>query len=511
MKSLINLGYNNAYRWFCDNNIYVIGSIYYKGQFLSEKKFVNFVNDNLDVLDDVLKKVTGFFSIVIKKNTELILISDIMRTFPLFYQIVNEQIIISDNLNSFINTTLNETYCTELENLRYVLGDNTIYDGVSQIESNQILTIKSNLSITKSRYYDFNSIVDYLSNKKELINKIDNIFDHAVKRLIEYANGRTLVIPLSGGYDSRQILLSLHKQKYNNVICYTYGKRLDGEVLISKKIADYFKCKWFFIKYTNSKLQKLYYNKNQYKNVICYITRGYSYPHIQEWYAMHYLKKNHLIPNDSIIVPGFTGDALSGSHLEENFFNKNSFSSIELIRKIINYNYIVVNNYKESIDRVRDALNINNDILTLSDAVNFFNKYDFEERQVKYITNAVRIYEYYGYEWYLPFWDKDYIDLWKSIPLEYKFNRNLLKKYLNFKYKNVMNTIPIYQKATKKKTTNIFSKIYNILMLYYSDNMNLYGYYKYYIYLYQLFFYKNTSYDYIFGKNYIDFVKKVKK
>ena len=38
-----------------------------------------------------------------------------------------------------------------------------------------------------------------------------------------------------------------------------------------------------------------------------------------------------------------------------------------------------------------------------------FESWDISERQPKFIVNSLRVYEYFGYEWWIPFWDKKFM------------------------------------------------------------------------------------------------------
>ena len=56
--------------------------------------------------------------------------------------------------------------------------------------------------------------------------------------------------------------------------------------------------------------------------------------------------------------------------------------------------------------------------------------FNWKERQHKHILQSLKIYEFFGYEWYIPLWDDDLIDFWKKIPLHFKINKKLYKNYL---------------------------------------------------------------------------------
>ena len=51
-------------------------------------------------------------------------------------------------------------------------------------------------------------------------------------------------------------------------------------------------------------------------------------------------------------------------------------------------------------------------------------------RQSKYVVKKQKVYEFYGYEWRMPFWDDQYLKFWQKVPLKYKLNQKLYKDML---------------------------------------------------------------------------------
>jgi asparagine synthase (glutamine-hydrolysing) len=61
-------------------------------------------------------------------------------------------------------------------------------------------------------------------------------------------------------------------------------------------------------------------------------------------------------------------------------------------------------------------------------SIDDFGLYEFSEfknRQTKYVITVQRVYEFFGYQWRLPLWDKEYLDYWENIQITHKINRNL--------------------------------------------------------------------------------------
>ena len=52
------------------------------------------------------------------------------------------------------------------------------------------------------------------------------------------------------------------------------------------------------------------------------------------------------------------------------------------------------------------------------------------ERQSKFIVNANRVYEYFGYRHMVPLWDGELVDFFSKLPLKYKIKRNFYDEVL---------------------------------------------------------------------------------
>lgn len=79
---------------------------------------------------------------------------------------------------------------------------------------------------------------------------------------------------------------------------------------------------------------------------------------------------------------------------------------------------------------------------------------DYQERQAKFINNAIRVYEFWGYEWRTPFWDKNILEYWSWIPLSWRYGRRL---YFEFDKKYCLNYINNFR-TSKYKVEYVYPK-----------------------------------------------------
>ena len=60
----------------------------------------------------------------------------------------------------------------------------------------------------------------------------------------------------------------------------------------------------------------------------------------------------------------------------------------------------------------------------------FLNKWEYEERQSKFILQQQRAYEFFNQNWLLPFWEKKFINFWRNINFNNLKNQKFYKDYL---------------------------------------------------------------------------------
>ena len=90
---------------------------------------------------------------------------------------------------------------------------------------------------------------------------------------------------------------------------------------------------------------------------------------------------------------------------------------------------------------------------------------EYEDRQVKYVINGQRLYEFFGYEWRLPLWDKLYLNFWESVPLKYKLDQNLFKDTLiKTNWGNVWKDIPLNPKNNFPLSIKFVRLLFKILL-----------------------------------------------
>jgi asparagine synthase (glutamine-hydrolysing) len=316
---------------------------------------------------------------------------------------------------------------------------------------------KNQLSVKTYRYYRFIHKYEKNQTLEESMEELDHVLVGMFNRLIQVADGRTIVVPLSGGFDSRLIVLMLKRLGYNNVIAYTYGCLGIAEAEVSRHVAASLGIRWEFVTYNNQLWYELY-NSNHMKLYQTLAAGLSSTIVIQDFPAVHIMTKNNIINGDSIFVPGHSADLLAGSRsisFPKIYSTKlvNDFKVIESVKK---RHYSLTNvREQKSIYINKRVISVLEPIRQFPDNASAFESWDLSERQAKFIINSVRIYEFMGYQWWLPFWDEKFMSYWEKIPLEYRVRQLLYKQYVDKLYREVTGEAPPHLINNRSTIDNI--------------------------------------------------------
>lgn len=412
---------------------FFVGEVVYSEKLAIEKLKI-MINEH--GFNETVKRLNGSFSIIFESETEFMFAVDVIRSLPLFYSIEDDIVSVSDSANTLYDklnyVTFDQISVEEFKlTQRFVTGDNTLFSQIKQVQAGEIVSIsKSNGQLKKIFYYDYSSRGIPLDNYDELKKGFDNILVNVSNKLIKLLKNRTAVIPLTGGTDSRELLYILNRVGYRNVICFTAGKKGNKEAKIAKQIAEYFKYKWYEVEYTKDKW-KSYSKSEEIQTYRKFCSNLSSLPHFLDILAIKELSEKGLIPLDSVIIPGHTG-VIIGGNLFENFLKDDlvSFSEMKQLIKMRHYKTNKLSNQlNERIDSYFEYKEFKSNFEMEAEVFSF----EMRERQIKFICNSVRVYEFLGYEWLLPLCDKDIMEFMSNVSLNMKYHKKFVRQYMGIK------------------------------------------------------------------------------
>ncbi|MBP8792979.1 MAG: 7-cyano-7-deazaguanine synthase [Lutibacter sp.] len=463
MTSIL-LNINKGFSWFSTETIFVKGSFFDENNNYFEKdKAISYFKKITDpsLFIEKIKTINGIFTVLIKIEDELFIASDATRIFPLFYTNFENNLFISDDivlLKEKLNiSTFDEQASNEFLTAGHTLGNKTLLKNVFQLQSSEYICFENERINIRGFFFSYATNTLNNSSYSELKKQAIQAFENSFKRLITSLNNRQVVIPLSGGYDSRLIAVMLKKFNYTNVICFTYGKKNNFEIENSKKTAENLGFKWIFIEYTDEIVDN-YIDTSLFKEFAHYTGKYSSMPYLQEYFAIKYLKDNLLISDNAIFIPGHSGDLLGGSQFEKVIPNNLKFNQISklIFNQKFHYNKIFPDTKKEILNRIGlQFLDFDTNYYTKL-TYSVFEDYDIKEKIAKIIFNSSNIFTFFNYEHRFPFWDKDLLSFFKDIPRENKKMKLLYDDILKNHYFEMFNVN--YKKEIQPTKLQIFSQ-----------------------------------------------------
>ena len=442
----------------------VAGQGFYQDRLYRDKEFKALVSSWSTEEDFVagIRALNGFYVLICKKGSKLFAAVDRVRSIPLFYGCIGSEFWLSD-CAEWVRIKIGDMELDPLAKKEflltgYVTGRDTLFPDVKQIQAGEVVIVDENngqIQVKAERYYRFGHGYEQEANIDELMAQAYQMLVRIFNRLVEVADGRTVVVPLSGGYDSRLIVLMLKLLGYENIVTFTYGCPGNKESEVSRKVAGILNLQWEFVPYSNEEWYR-WYNSHEMSEYHKMAGSLSSTPHILDWPAVYQLKKGGVVTADSIFVPGHTPMlSLVGRPTLRQSSTDSVFTKHYSLQEADDHTKKIMKN------RISDYCKINR-----FDTSRGFYKWECAERQSKFIANSVRVYEFWGFNWYMPYWDSQFFDFCLALPEKQMVRKKFFKSVVDRLSKNIMGcTLP------RDDLSPPYSRrLRNMLSLYLSDS-----------------------------------------
>jgi asparagine synthase (glutamine-hydrolysing) len=361
----------------------------------------------------VVQACDGHFAAVRDDAAGLLLVCDGIRSIPLFYSTGNDERRGSDDPRLLTGDLddLDDLSIAEFLMAGQVSNRYTLLPDVGQVQAGEAVMLPADPGeIDRYRYFLFQHAAPFVADQETVAQHWDELFQRVIERGIESIDGRTVALPLSGGRDSRLIALMLKRIGYDNVICYGYGQPGNDESVIAEQVALQLGYRWEFVPYSNERwcdwfrlpaCQELLQAASGMTSVVL----------LQDWPAVYQLQRQGRLPDDAVFMPGHSMDFLAGSHIPRDLLRRQVGAS-RLVDAIYRIQYSLwplhrVYGFRhwtmseatleqQLRDKIRNTI-VPGSCAVMAEAVSAFECWDWQERQAKFIANAVRIYESFGF------------------------------------------------------------------------------------------------------------------
>lgn len=455
-SKFINLTCNRYSRsWNTQGSITVCGHAYLDEKYYEGHSLAIALNERCksEPWSELFRRLNGSFAVIIEYADKLIAATDTARSYPIFYRIIGNTLAITDHPRKLLNigepASVNEDRINEFLASGYVLGDATLASGIQQLQAGEYLEAqidhasgKINLEISPYRQFLLDPApVRNITKMQDGLRELDVIFDDLSLRLVKALRGRQAVVPLSGGYDSRCMLALLLKQRYDNIMCFTYGSAISSEVEIARSVAEQLNVPWVHLVYSESTWRNLLTSgildeHNRWTDNLSVL------PHVAGLPAGLMLRDQKLIDDDAIFLPGHT--PLGSAHAANLLTHNTLTDVIDTIRYrffgwVHSYD-LTKDSWSKIVDHVQSEINGIYEPNSPYTMARLLEWWVWKNGETKYICNSVRSIEFAGYSWMMPLYDNSLLEFWESIPEKWRLRKELFENYIaNW---SIVNKIP---------------------------------------------------------------------
>ena len=428
--------------WYGNNSKYVTGlACFQNGLILENEKLLkNFKVHSEEALCNSLEEADGCFALMGQTDTGIFAAVDRVCSIPVFYGLSPDgRLYVSERAESIRKAIEANEIDTEAEIelilIGMVFGDRTLLKNIYQMLPGQYLLydrISGTLRI--KQYFMPGKIGDNQYRDSNFFDTLDQVYERSFSRWGKWLDGRRVVLPLSGGSDSRFVAIKLKELGCRDVHCISYNyARRDWEIDIAREVADYLGFKWTFID-CKPLLYRKYFQKVLSDKMILDFTNYCSWPIMQEWAPLLKICEGE-DTKDLVHVSGhggaFMGDALPNIVYERDVIKAetlvdafcDSYSSKYMIS-----NDRCFNNFKS---KLLESLPPE---ISMDEGLDWLLKFKWMERASKMIGRGLTIApRFLGFNFIFPLIGKDALKIWLGAPASLLKGKKTFNAYVHSK------------------------------------------------------------------------------
>ncbi|GAB3033717.1 asparagine synthase-related protein [Natronobiforma cellulositropha] len=398
----------------------------------------------LERVAEVASGLEGFYGAVLTHGATAVLVADGARSVPLYYDAAGR--VVSDRggvVREAVDAECDPLTEREFLLTRYVTGPETVWEGVYATQPGEVVQVGEG-GLERRTYREYWPSGAGAADPLEALRAG---LECALERLECVAEGRPVVVPLSGGYDSR-LLASALVERGLEVVAFTFGRAGHPDVEVSREVAARLGIRWEFLEYSAREWAEWYHGEacTRYR---AWAFGGDALPFLAEWPAVRGLLEGGRLPRDGLYCPGhtvatpserlprFVGE--SGDGHETNLgcgpavdadVDPGETATIEpsleaLCEYVLDTHYTL---WEWEDDRLRErfAARIRRGLLggrereavsSPERAAAAYERWEWRGRMATFTNGDLRVYEDAGLEWWLPLWDPAYVRAWERVPV----------------------------------------------------------------------------------------------
>ncbi len=444
LSPIIELSHESG--WTNIGETYVRGAIFVENQLLREQEFASRIANiqTKSSFKSLLEDSAGQYAIIHETEDGWHIAVDHVRSWPVYYT-TGPELVISDSSVVAHNSSSENNYdslaASEYLFTSYVNGSDTLSKNVQQAEPGELITFQDQTAntIVRENYFTYGCETQ---TEDGTFNELDELFNHVFRRLIEYADGRPIILPLTGGFDSRLIALKLADIGYQDIVAYTSAPEEGSDDLEkAKQVAEELGFVHVHLQIEKDDYRG-FYTSGQWEEFHKSIGFLGELPKMNSQFLNRALNSHPEIPDTGVIVQGH--HALGGASKLPRLVGEQSHLSIdEFLHYIWKYSYArwridPLSSEEREIERLLqdriisqlpDDLYRDQKIEPVDKAIRGIESYYWRNRLSKYFLVHYE-QESWEYDHWYPLLDKAYFEYLDKVHWKKKVDKKIQKDYV---------------------------------------------------------------------------------
>lgn len=380
--------------------------------------------------------LNGSFAAVVDTPEGVHAVADATRSIPLFAHAADSLLTLSDEAALVApHGPPSPEAVLEFAAAGFVTGPRTLLPGMEALQAGERATWPGDGGAPRrTRYAAYRCTYDRDASLAEHVALLDEAVLAAFRGALASIGDRQVVVPLSGGLDSRLVAATLRRLGREGVLCLSYGRPGNWESARSKAVAARLGYPWAFVPYNGEDWRRAHRSPEM-QAFWPFASNAVSLPLPNEWLALDALRSDPRVEPDAVFMPGHTGDFLCGGHLRYLLDPAWNPQPADFVGGVLRKHFGLWSDLLDApgtralfAARVAEAVGEPGPRPEARAAA--YEAFEWQERQAKFIVNAVRLYEFRGFDWRLPLWDRRLMDFWARVPLALKMGKFLYRSYL---------------------------------------------------------------------------------
>jgi asparagine synthase (glutamine-hydrolysing) len=396
---------------------------------------------DLDALVDRVDGLNGTFAVVLDRGDEALAAVDHLGSTPLYYateppvRVGDDGTAIAAGLERDRRDPVAEG---ELLLSRYVLGRDTLRTTLKTLRPGEAVRVRrtdGGVSVDTRRYYRYHPGPEREppgASAGTPIERFGTAVRAATRRLLAVADGRPVVVSLSGGVDSRLVLVALVDAGYEDVVTFSYGREWNEDVRTAERVADALDVPWEFVEYTTDEWRE-WFDSGERRSLYRRAFHHSRVPNYGAAPAVRRLVESGVVPRDAVFCSGQTVTGMSEKVPALREAAGDAPGVGDVVDVILDDNFSLWRHENGTFGRLlrrrlADAV-AHRTVDSLAAAAAASEELEWQDHQ-KYNLGGARTFERHGADWWFPLWDRELMETWASVPLAERGDKRVQREYV---------------------------------------------------------------------------------